>query len=240
MKKNEIINICSGILLVLLAAFFSVALLVQFMGVGVSNARISVFFRIGLILKSVYGSCSILIPIFLFAAACSAFSSAWNLKKGVSLLLSFFPFFTLVLAERICRTMAYYEEGPLVKIKIVFTLIISLGIVIIEYLFFSILGQKLTRSIREKNQGVKKIVVNNVVHKIEKIPGGEKTVVANPANPKEQKAQSENGTQIERSTAENIENMQVEGAEGAKENSVQISPVFSHVFDNLPKIFLYI
>ena len=165
MKKNEILNILFGILLVLLAAFFSIALLVQFMGLGFDNAKIAFFFQIGLILKSVYGTCSILIPIFIFAVACSSFSNVWNLKKGVSLLLSFFPFFTLVLAERICRTMAYYEEGPLLKIKIIFTLIISFGIVFIEYLFFGILGQSLTRSIKKKRLNTQTVVINDVVIK---------------------------------------------------------------------------
>lgn len=145
MKKSESLNIFTGILLVLLAAFFSISLLVQFLGFGNSTSGfISILFRLGRILASVYGICSVLIPVFLLAAAGLAFSTGWTVKNGTSLLLSFFPFFTAVLTERICYAIAEYESGPLLKIKVLFTLLIGLLIIIIEYLFFGILGQKLS------------------------------------------------------------------------------------------------
>ena len=152
MRKNELINIYSGIVLMLLAAFFSIALLVQFIGIGgTASGALGIFFKLGFILKAVYGTSCVLIPVFLFFVACCAFASGWNLKTGVSLLLSFFPFFTVVLTERICRIMASMEDGPLLTVKIAFTLLIGFSIVVIEYLFFGILGIKLSKFLRSRN-----------------------------------------------------------------------------------------
>ena len=118
----------------LLAAFFSIALLVQFIGIGgTASGALGIFFKLGFILKAVYGTSCVLIPVFLFFVACCAFASGWNLKTGVSLLLSFFPFFTVVLTERICRIMASMEDGPLLTVKIAFTLLIGFSIVPMIY-----------------------------------------------------------------------------------------------------------
>ncbi|QTQ10779.1 DNA translocase FtsK [Treponema parvum] len=156
MKKNEIINICSSILLVLLAAFFSVSLLFRFLNFGSGfSEKMILFFKLGHILVSVYGLTSIFIPVFLLFSAILSLSSGWNLKKGISLLLSFFPFFTAVIIERICRLIAQYEEGPVLTVKVLFTILMGICIIIIEYLFFGIIGQKYISSLqgRQKNFG---------------------------------------------------------------------------------------
>ena len=213
MRKNELVNIYSGIILMLLAAFFSIALLVQFIGIGgTASGALGIFFKLGFILKAVYGMSCILIPVFLFFVACCAFASGWNLKTGVSLLLSFFPFFTVVLTERICRIMASMEDGPLLTVKIVFTLLIGASIVVIEYLFFGILGIKLSKFLRSG----KFSNVNYVVKIQEPDSVTELTVLA-----KKEKAEAK--------TAESVG----ESASGGEGESVSISPVFEHVFDSL-------
>ena len=166
MKKSETLNIFTGILLVMLAAFFSISLLVQFLNFGNSMAGTAKFLcMLGTMLVSVYGFCSILIPVFLMVAAAFAFSAGWTVKNGTSLLLSFFPFFTAVLTERICRMMAGYESGPLLNIKILCTIFIGILIIIIEYLFFGILGQHL--SLRIFSSGKKNVQMPPVKREVE-------------------------------------------------------------------------
>lgn len=214
MRKNELINIYSGIVLMLLAAFFSIALLVQFIGIGgTASGALGIFFKLGFILKAVYGTSCVLIPVFLFFVACCAFASGWNLKTGVSLLLSFFPFFTVVLTERICRIMASMEDGPLLTVKIAFTLLIGFSIVVIEYLFFGILGIKLSKFLRSRNFSN----VNYVVKIQEPDRVTELTVLA----------------KKERAEAKNAEVLSGDLAADGEAGDVNISPVFEHVFDNL-------
>ena len=73
MKQSEKSIIFGGIVLLFLAAFFTISIMVQFLNYGVTN-EISSFFRIGGILMSAYGYSAILVPVFLFVASLSLFS----------------------------------------------------------------------------------------------------------------------------------------------------------------------
>ncbi len=144
MKKSDTMNMLVSLFLFLLASFFSISLLGYFWGSsGEQHELQDIIWSLGYILVSVYGFCSILIPVFLLVTAFFCFSSAWTVKKGLSLLLSIIPFFTIVLTERMCRLVAAVEKGPLFMIKMVTALILCALLVGIEYLFIGIIADKL-------------------------------------------------------------------------------------------------
>src|SRR5574344_1791718 len=120
MKKTELLNTIAGLFLFLLAAFFSVSLLVSLFDFGADSTGHQTFlFHIGQMLSSVYGICSMLVPVFLVISGCLCIYAKWSVKRGIVLLLSIIPFFTAVLAERICRKLAEMETGPLFTIKLI-------------------------------------------------------------------------------------------------------------------------
>ena len=81
MKQSEKSIILGGIVLLILAAFFTISIMVQFLNFGITK-EILVFFKIGQILFSAYGYSSILIPIFLFVASISFFSVNFSKKRA--------------------------------------------------------------------------------------------------------------------------------------------------------------
>ena len=83
----------AGMLLLLLAAFFSVSLMLQpfdFIAYGAGLG--SVLFLLGAMLFSVYGFSSVLVPAFLFFAAMACFSGKWTRRKTMRLLTAVVPF----------------------------------------------------------------------------------------------------------------------------------------------------
>jgi S-DNA-T family DNA segregation ATPase FtsK/SpoIIIE len=142
MKKTELLNTITGLFLFLLAAFFSVSLLVNFLDFGADSTGHQTFlFHMGQMISSVYGICSLLIPAFLVISGCLCIYAKWSVKRGTMLLCSIVPFFTAVMTERICRKLAETEAGPLFTIKLVTALIIAGLVIGIEYLAAGILGE---------------------------------------------------------------------------------------------------
>jgi len=75
-------NIAVGSLLLVLSAFFSIALILQLLDFGsFGPGHGNIFFGTGQMLYSVYGFSSVLIPIFLLAAALACFASKWTARK---------------------------------------------------------------------------------------------------------------------------------------------------------------
>jgi len=145
---ERIINFAAGLVLFSVAAFFSVSLLVHFFDFGSSYD--SPLFAFGQILVSVYGFSSLLVPMFLLYAAYFCFSEKWSIRNGLSLSLSVIPFFTAAATEHVCRTMAAGESGPLLAIKLITALIIGILVIVIEYLAFGIVGDKIENSRRKQ------------------------------------------------------------------------------------------
>ena len=152
MKKQKY-SVVAGIILFVLAALFSISLLLVAADFGgINPAKNSIFYSLGKMLTGVYGFCSVFIPIFLIVAGIQCFMSKWRIRNGVVLLGSIFPFFTADAIEHICRMLIESETDTVLIVKISSTLLIGLLILIGEYLLLSILGEILESSLQESRE----------------------------------------------------------------------------------------
>jgi S-DNA-T family DNA segregation ATPase FtsK/SpoIIIE len=146
-RSNKAVKagIAAGAVFLLLAAFFSISLILQALDFGASGpGRSTIFFSLGEMLVSVYGFSSIFIPVFLFCAAIACFSSEWTKRKALLFITAVIPFFTAVITENICRSIA--ESGSFVGIKIGITLLIGILLIIIEFLGTGIIADRTAHS----------------------------------------------------------------------------------------------
>ena len=137
MKQSEKSIIFGGIVLLFLAAFFTISLMVQFLNYGITE-EILLFFGIGGILLSAYGFSAFLVPIFLFVSSITLFSAGLNKKKAVILASSILPFFTVVATERICKSILPGSTEPVFILKLVTAICICALLIAIEYLSIGI------------------------------------------------------------------------------------------------------
>ncbi len=148
MKRSEKITAASGFIVLILAALFSIALLLHFFNFGlVRSGGARFFLALGSMLYGVYGFSCILIPLFLCVTGLSCFAETWSVKKGIILLVSVIPFFTVALTERFARFLAAAESGPLLTIKICALLTIGALLIAIEYIAASIAGDKIQNAL---------------------------------------------------------------------------------------------
>lgn len=145
MKSSNKPNVAVGIILLLAAAFFSIALILHGLDFGILGpGRNNILFSLGQMLFSVYGYSSILIPLFLFVAAISCFASKWTSQKAMQLLTAIVPFFTAVGTEKLCNSIADEVTSDFKSIKIIITIIIGLMLIVIEFLIAGIIANKIT------------------------------------------------------------------------------------------------
>ena len=152
MKTSNKSSNITGIVLLLLSAFFSISLILQVLDFGIGGpGHDNFFYVLGNMLYTVYGFSSLLIPVFLLVAAISCFASKWTSQKTMRLITALLPFFTSVVTEKICRMVARQNSGSS-KVKIIITLIIGLMLIIIEILGAGIIAEKVNRKIFKKNR----------------------------------------------------------------------------------------
>ena len=145
MKSSNKPNVAVGILLLLAAAFFSIALILRGLDFGILGpGRNNILFSLGQMLFSVYGYSSTLIPLFLFVAAISCFASKWTSQKAMQLLTAIVPFFTAVGTENLCKSITEQTFSDFKSVKIVITIIIGLMLIVIEFLIAGIIANKIT------------------------------------------------------------------------------------------------
>lgn len=145
MKSSNKPNVAVGILLLLAAAFFSIALILRGLDFGILGpGRDNILFSLGQMLFSVYGYSSALIPLFLFVAAISCFASKWTSQKAMQLLTAIVPFFTAVGTENLCKSIAEQTFSDFKSVKIIITIIIGLMLIVIEFLIAGIIANKIT------------------------------------------------------------------------------------------------
>lgn len=137
MKQSEKSIIFGGIVLLFLAAFFTISIMVQFLNYGITNNLLG-FFEIGNILLSAYGYSAILVPIFLFVSAIFLLSVNFSKKKAVILAASLLPFYTVVATERICNKILPGSTEPVFILKISAAICICGLLIAIEYLAINI------------------------------------------------------------------------------------------------------
>ena len=113
-KKERIAATLTGIALYCVAALFSIGLFLGALNFGLSSGK-NILFKMGEMLVSVYGICSILIPVFFFVAGSFCLSAKWSVQRAFILLISIVPFFTLVIAERTSQTIAAQDTSPIFR-----------------------------------------------------------------------------------------------------------------------------
>lgn len=142
--KNDISRKAASAILFTLAAFFSIALVMRFFSFGAYTGFAGFLWNIGNSVSSAYGFCSILIPLFLFAAAMLEISNQRSFKKCVYVSFSIVPFFTAVVIEKIYCNLTFNLEGfPLFKtFQFLICVVAAVLIVAIEYLLAGIIAER--------------------------------------------------------------------------------------------------
>lgn len=141
-KKERVAALILGIFLFILAAVFSLGLILSVLDF---TGKQNFFKTLGNILTGAYGISSILVPIFFFTAASFCLSARWSLSRAMILMVSIVPFFTMVTAEKMCRRIGATDTSPVAFAKIFTILVISILLVITEYLVAMIIAQQVNQ-----------------------------------------------------------------------------------------------
>ena len=159
-KKERIAATLTGIALYCVAALFSIGLFLGALNFGLSSGK-NILFKMGEMLVSVYGICSILIPVFFFVAGSFCLSAKWSVQRAFILLISIVPFFTLVIAERTSQTIAAQDTSPIAFAKIFTLVAIALLLVALEYLLAVTAATYIEKAVERKiSIDIKKIKIN--------------------------------------------------------------------------------
>ncbi len=148
-KKDRIASIVAGIILFILAAFLTVAIFKSVFGKTSDN---SIFTGLGRILYPSYGLSSLLIPLFFIVAGSFCFDSRWSTQRSLCLIVSPIPFFTIVLAEKLIRSTLINDSQASSFVKIVFISVVTVLLLVVEYLVTIILAGKLKSKLKEQNK----------------------------------------------------------------------------------------
>ena len=159
-KKERIAATLTGIALYCVAALFSISLFLGALNFGLSSEK-NILFKIGEMLVSVYGICSILIPAFFFVAGAFCLSAKWSVQRAFILLISIVPFFTLVIAERTSQTIATQDTSPIAFVKIFTLVAIAFLLVALEYLLAITTATYIEKAVERKiSINIKKIKID--------------------------------------------------------------------------------
>ncbi len=140
MKQSEKLTIPSGILFLFAAAIILISIFLQFLNFGSFRAfPLSALYNFGRMLFSVYGYSSFLIPIFLFISAIMLFLPNWSTARGIYLLVSIIPFFTIAGLEYASKIILTDVTLPMKVMKYTAVVFISALLVSIEYLITGLL-----------------------------------------------------------------------------------------------------
>ncbi len=157
MRASNKSSIITGVVLLLLAALFSISLILLPLDYGIAGpGHNNIIYLLGDMLYSVYGFCSILIPIFLLIAGLSCFASKWTARKTLRLLTALIPFFTCVVTEIIIRSIVKVDHSAFRIVKILIALITGAMLVVIEYLGTGIIADRVNKVAFKKPSFLKK------------------------------------------------------------------------------------
>ncbi len=148
MRTSNKSSIITGAVLLVLAALFSISLILLPLDYGVAGPGHNNFFYIfGDMLYSVYGFCSILIPVFLIIAGLSCFAAKWTARKTMRLITALVPFFTCVITETIVRSIVKVDHSPFAIAKILIAVLTGAMLVVIEYLGTGLLADRINKRV---------------------------------------------------------------------------------------------
>jgi len=144
MKTSNKSTLITGIILLLIAAIFSISLILQALDFGIAGpTHNNIFYMLGNVIFSVYGFSSILIPVFMFVAGISCFATTWSARKTMRLLTAVIPFFTAVVTENTCRSILALQSSSFPGVKVFVAVITGVMLIIIEVLGAGILADKI-------------------------------------------------------------------------------------------------
>lgn len=153
MKKYRVVQIIAGIVFFLLAIFFSFGLIFALFDNNQNLTGLAGFIAWnGRLIKDSYGLCSILIPLFFFTVSIFCLILQITFKKCIYISFSLIPFFTAVASEHIYRNSTQQLTGGIGILKLIFTIIITLLIMGIEFLLSGIIAERVAFNRRMKNQ----------------------------------------------------------------------------------------
>ena len=135
MKQSEKLTIPSGVFFLFAAAIILISIFLQFLNFGSFRVfPLSSLYNFGRMLFSVYGYSSFLIPVFLFICAIMLFLPKWSTARGIYLLISVIPFFTIAGLEHVSKIILIDITLPMKVMKYTAVLFIGALLVSIEYL----------------------------------------------------------------------------------------------------------
>lgn len=156
-KVEKLAALIAGVVLFLVAALFSIALILGMFDFGMNvPGGGNPLYRFGIMLVSVYGLSSLLIPIFLLVAGSFCFAAEWTVQKAACLLVSVVPFFTIAGAERLARKIAEDDSSPIATVKIACLVVIAVLLVVAEYLLTLIAASRGRVSAKQPEASTKK------------------------------------------------------------------------------------
>ncbi len=190
MRASNKSSIITGAVLLLLAALFTISLILLPLDYGVTGpGHNNIFYLLGDMLYSVYGFCSILIPAFLLVSGLSCFASKWTARKTLRLLTALIPFFTCVVTESIIRSIVNVDHSPFAIVKILIALVTGAMLVVIEFLGTGIIADRLNKGGFKnlKNKSAKKSS-EDIISEAEDISDSDEST--------EESSDNENGTDL--------------------------------------------
>ena len=144
MKTSNKSSIFTGVVLLIIAALFTISLLFQPLNAGMRPQGINYFFFVlGDMLFSFYGFSSILIPVFLLTSGLSCFATKWTARKTLRFLTAIIPFFTAVITENICRSILAFGNTGFTPLVITVAIITGVMLIVIEFLGIGIIADKI-------------------------------------------------------------------------------------------------
>lgn len=155
MKKYRAAQVISGLIFFFIAAFFSFSLLNSLITDGTGeNSFIKFSCMTGEILRSTYGLCSVLIPLFFFTVSMICLVAQITFKKCIYISFSLIPFFTAVLSEHLYKSRPHDMIGAIETVKLILTIVATLLIMAIEILLSGIIAERIAIRIA-KNRKLK-------------------------------------------------------------------------------------
>lgn len=140
MKQSDKPAVAAGAFLMIFAAVICTSLIIQLLDIGiVPGAFALALFNFGRMLYTVYGISSFLIPVYLFVSAILLHLPGFTKRRGIYLLFSIIPFFTIVAIERFGTNLFVFQAPAYQFIKYSAIVLVSVLLIAIEYLIIGII-----------------------------------------------------------------------------------------------------